>query len=41
MKVQFNMVTMKDEKINVEEKTELSELLGQSMREHADFTKRK
>jgi hypothetical protein len=41
MKVQFNMVTMKDGKINVEEKPELSELLSQSMREHAEFTKTK
>ena len=31
MKVQFNMVTMKAGKINVEEKPELSELLSQSM----------
>ena len=41
------MVTMKDGKINVEEKPELSELLSQSMREHAEnsvsnlFTKTK
>ena len=41
MKVQFNMVTMKDGKINVEEKPELSELLSQSMKEHAEFTKTK
>ena len=41
MKVQFNMVTMKDGKINVEERPELSELLSQSMREHAEFTKTK
>jgi archaellum biogenesis protein FlaJ (TadC family) len=33
MKVQFNMVTMKDGKINVEEKPELSELLSQAMNE--------
>ena len=33
MKVQFNMVTMKDGKINVEEKPELSELLSQAMSE--------
>lgn len=31
MKVQFNMVTMKDGKIHVEEKKELSEMLSQSM----------
>ena len=41
MKVHFNMVTMKDGKINVEEKTELSELLSQSMANHAEFTKTK
>ena len=41
MKVQFNMVTMKDGKINVEERPELSELLSQSMKEHAEFTKTK
>ena len=41
MKVQFNMVTMKDGKINVEEKPELSELLSQSMANHAEFTKTK
>ena len=41
MKVQFNMVTMKDGKINVEEKTELSEILSESMANHAEFTKRK
>ena len=41
MKVQFNMVTMKDGKINVEEKPELSELLSQSMANHAEFTKPK
>ena len=41
------MVTMKDGKINVEEKPELSELLSQSMKEHAEnsvsnlFTKTK
>ena len=41
MKVQFNMVTMKDGKINLEEKPELSELLSQSMANHAEFTKTK
>ena len=35
------MVTMKDGKINVEERPELSELLSQSMKEHAEFTKTK
>ena len=35
------MVTMKDGKMNVEEKPELSELLSQSMKEHAEFTKTK
>ena len=39
--IKFNVVTMKDGKINVEEKPELSELLSQSMREHAEFTKTK
>ena len=41
MKVQFNMITMKDGEINIEEKPELSELLSQSMKEHAEFTKTK
>ena len=41
MKVQFNMVTMKDGKINVEEKKELSEMLSESMANHAEFTKTK
>ena len=41
MKVQFNMVTMKDGKIHVEEKKELSEMLSESMANHAEFTKRK
>ena len=41
MKVQFNMVTMKDGEINIEEKPELSELLSQSMANHAEFTKTK
>ena len=41
MKVHFNMVTMKDGKINVEEKTELSEMLSESMANHAEFTKTK
>ena len=45
--IKFNVVTMKDGKINVEEKPELSELLSQSMKEHAEnsvsnlFTKTK
>ena len=41
MKVQFNMVTMKDGKIHVEEKKELSEMLSESMANHAEFTKTK
>ena len=41
MKVHFNMVTMKDGKINVEEKTELSKMLSESMANHAEFTKTK
>ena len=41
MKVQFNMITMKDGEINIEEKPELSELLSQSIKEHAEFTKTK
>ena len=39
--IKFNMITMKDGKINVEEKPELSELLSQSMANHAEFTKTK
>ena len=39
--IKFNVVTMKDGEINIEEKPELSELLSQSMREHAEFTKTK
>jgi len=45
--IKFNVVTMKNGEINVEEKPELSELLSQSMREHAEnsvsnlFTKTK
>ena len=41
MKIQFNMVTMKDGKINVEEKPELSKMLTESMGNHAEFTKTK
>jgi hypothetical protein len=41
MKVQFNMITMKDGEINIEEKPELSELLSQSMANHAEYTKDK
>ena len=41
MKVQFNMVTMKDGKINVEEKPELSKMLTESIGNHAEFTKTK
>jgi hypothetical protein len=39
--IKFNMITMKDGEINIEEKPELSELLSQSMKEHAEFTKTK
>ena len=39
--IKFNVVTMKDGEINIEEKPELSELLSQSMKEHAEFTKTK
>jgi hypothetical protein len=41
MKIQFNMITMKDGEINIEEKPELSELLSQSMANHAEYTKDK
>jgi len=41
MEIKFNMITMKDGEINIEEKPELSELLSQSMENHAEFTKRK
>ena len=36
MKVQFNMITMKDGEINIEEKPELSELLSQAMNEEKE-----
>ena len=39
--IKFNVVTMKNGEINIEEKPELSELLSQSMKEHAEFTKTK
>ena len=39
MKVQFNMVTMKDGKINVEEKKDLSKMLTESMGNHLEFKK--
>ena len=35
------MITMKDGEIHIEEKKELSELLSQSMENHAEFTKTK
>ena len=41
MEIKFNMITMKDGEINIEEKPELSELLSQSMANHAEFTKTK
>ena len=39
--IKFNMITMKDGEIHIEEKKELSELLSQSMENHAEFTKTK
>ncbi len=39
--IKFNVITMKDGEINIEEKPELSELLSQSMESHAEFTKTK
>jgi hypothetical protein len=39
--IKFNVVTMKDGEINIEEKPELSELLSQSMANHAEYTKDK
>ena len=39
--IKFNMITMKDGEIHIEEKPELSELLSQSMANHAEFTKTK
>ena len=39
--IKFNLVTMKDGKINVEEKKELSAMLSESMANHAEFTKTK
>ena len=39
--IKFNMITMKDGEINIEEKPELSELLSQSMANHAEYTKDK
>ena len=41
MEIKFNMITMKDGEIHIEEKPELSELLSQSMENHAEFTKTK
>ena len=41
MKVQFNMVTMKDGKIHVEEKKDLSKMLTESIAGNAEFTKTK
>ena len=39
--IKFNMITMKDGEIHIEEKKELSELLSKSMANHAEFTKTK
>ena len=39
--IKFNVVTMKDGEINIEEKKELSKMLTESMGNHAEFTKRK
>ena len=41
MKVQFNMVTMKDGEIHVEEKKDLSKMLTESIAGNAEFTKTK
>ena len=41
MKVQFNMVTMKDGKIHVEEKKDLSKMLTESIAGNAEFIKTK
>ena len=41
MEIKFNMVTMKDGKIHVEEKKELSKMLTESIGNHAEFTKTK
>jgi len=41
MEIKFNMVTMKDGEIHVEEKKELSKMLTESMGNHAEFTKTK
>tara|TARA_B100000029_G_scaffold24820_1_gene24488 strand:+ start:713 stop:1084 length:372 start_codon:yes stop_codon:yes gene_type:complete len=35
--IKFNMITMKNGEINIEEKKELSELLSKSMGNHAEF----
>ena len=39
--IKFNMVTMKDGEIHVEEKKDLSKMLTESMSNHAEFTKTK
>ena len=39
--IKFNMITMKDGEIHIEEKKELSKMLTESMGNHAEFTKTK
>ena len=39
MEIKFNMVTMKDGEIHVEEKKDLSEMLTESMGNHSEFKK--
>ena len=41
MEIKFNMITMKDGEIHIEEKKELSKMLTESMGNHAEFTKTK
>ena len=39
--IKFNMITMKDGEIHIEEKKDLSKMLTESMGNHAEFTKTK
>ena len=41
MEIKFNMITMKDGEINIEEDKNLSKMLTESMANHAEFTKTK
>ena len=41
MEIKFNMITMKDGEIHIEEKKDLSKMLTESMGNHAEFTKTK